>query len=740
VSVTPSPIGGFAAQFFDNNGVILSGGKIYTYAAGTTTPQASYTSAAGVTAHANPIILDSAGRVPGGEIWLTDGLIYKFVIETALSVLIGTYDNITGVNSNFVNYTVQEEVITATAGQTVFNLSTINYTPGTNSLSVYIDGVNQYVGDSYLETDSDTVTFTSGVHVGGEVKFTTALQTTTAAIPATAVAFTGFKGQIGSVQDLADNDGSDWVGFIASGTGAVARSAQDKMRDEVNITDFMTAADIALVRAGSTVDVTYAGTAAIATGKSVYWPQGLYTVSPIGASIGGSEPNRTSLWVLGNNQTMRGDGAATRLVWGTPATKQFFFKIAAASNVTVRDMSFASGYGAVVIDPTADGGVSDVTVQDCFFTSNLIDVCGGRQPALYANSKYSLNVTVRGCVSNSVAVHSILFTNTYNAKALGNTFNNVTGGFCVDCSQGTIGALVSNNTANNIKYFCKVESSFTGTPVPIGESASSDVVITGNVAQTVSQYAVLLNTGINRIIVSNNVFVDCLIYGIATDTVDPYTQTGACIIGNNVIRGNNTTASVGIRAYCTGASEPYKISGNIIDNVLIGVDVVGRVQVENGRITSSANCVRFSTTVSNRGAVVSGVEMTSTAGVCIGVVGAATVSFEQIKITNNRMTFFTGAILVTGVSTINGIISSNVCTCANTGALYGIYLLTPKDTRVCDNVLNVIAAAAINSVKFATSHTNCFVTGNIAVHAISLDGAAGTTISTPNLLTATYNA
>lgn len=189
MSVTPSPIGGFAAQFFDNNGVILSGGKIYTYAAGTTTPQATYTSASGVTPHANPIILDSAGRVPGGEIWLTDGLVYKFVIETATAILLGTYDNITGVNSNFVNYTVQEEVITATAGQTVFNLTTITYTPNTNSLSVYIDGVNQYVGDSYIETDSDTVTFTSGVHVGGEVKFTTAIQTTTGAVDASTVAY-----------------------------------------------------------------------------------------------------------------------------------------------------------------------------------------------------------------------------------------------------------------------------------------------------------------------------------------------------------------------------------------------------------------------------------------------------------------------------------------------------------------------------------------------------------------------
>jgi hypothetical protein len=99
MSVSPSPLGGFASQFFDNNGVILSGGKIYTYVAGLTTPQATYTSASGVTPHANPIILDSAGRVPGGEIWLTDGADYKFVIETSTGSLLGTYDDITGINA-----------------------------------------------------------------------------------------------------------------------------------------------------------------------------------------------------------------------------------------------------------------------------------------------------------------------------------------------------------------------------------------------------------------------------------------------------------------------------------------------------------------------------------------------------------------------------------------------------------------------------------------------------------------
>jgi hypothetical protein len=102
-TVNLSMLAGAGQQFFSNNGVILSGGKLYSYTAGTTTPQATYTSASGATAHTNPIVLDSAGRVPGGEIWLTNGLQYKFVLMTSTDVLIATYDNISGANdtSNF---------------------------------------------------------------------------------------------------------------------------------------------------------------------------------------------------------------------------------------------------------------------------------------------------------------------------------------------------------------------------------------------------------------------------------------------------------------------------------------------------------------------------------------------------------------------------------------------------------------------------------------------------------------
>lgn len=106
MAVILSPLGGVGAQFFNNDGVPLAGGFIYTYAAGTTTPQATYTTSAGNVAHSNPIVLDSAGRVPTGEIWLLFAALYKFVIKDSSGNLIGTYDNIggSGTGGNVQNY------------------------------------------------------------------------------------------------------------------------------------------------------------------------------------------------------------------------------------------------------------------------------------------------------------------------------------------------------------------------------------------------------------------------------------------------------------------------------------------------------------------------------------------------------------------------------------------------------------------------------------------------------------
>ena len=48
MAVSLSLYAGAGAQFFDNNGVPLNGGLIYTYDAGTTTPASTYTSSSAV--------------------------------------------------------------------------------------------------------------------------------------------------------------------------------------------------------------------------------------------------------------------------------------------------------------------------------------------------------------------------------------------------------------------------------------------------------------------------------------------------------------------------------------------------------------------------------------------------------------------------------------------------------------------------------------------------------------------
>jgi hypothetical protein len=91
-SVLLSPYGN-GQQFFDDNGVPLAGGLIYTYQAGSSTPLVTYTDNGGNIANANPIILDASGRTPQ-QIWLLTGFSYKFVLQNSDAVLIQTLDNI----------------------------------------------------------------------------------------------------------------------------------------------------------------------------------------------------------------------------------------------------------------------------------------------------------------------------------------------------------------------------------------------------------------------------------------------------------------------------------------------------------------------------------------------------------------------------------------------------------------------------------------------------------------------
>jgi hypothetical protein len=111
MTISLSVLAGSGWQFFDNSGDVLTGGLLYSYVAATTTPTPTYTSVTGLTANSNPIVLDAAGRVPY-QIWLTDGNGYKFRLEDADGVQIATWDNITsqdtgstGLSASSISYT-----------------------------------------------------------------------------------------------------------------------------------------------------------------------------------------------------------------------------------------------------------------------------------------------------------------------------------------------------------------------------------------------------------------------------------------------------------------------------------------------------------------------------------------------------------------------------------------------------------------------------------------------------------
>jgi hypothetical protein len=90
-----SPLGN--EQQNDANGAPLSGGKIFTYAAGTLNPIATYMDNAGAVTQANPIVLNTSG-LPANPIWLPAGQAVKMVFQDVNGVALRTVDNIVGIN------------------------------------------------------------------------------------------------------------------------------------------------------------------------------------------------------------------------------------------------------------------------------------------------------------------------------------------------------------------------------------------------------------------------------------------------------------------------------------------------------------------------------------------------------------------------------------------------------------------------------------------------------------------
>lgn len=135
------------AQFFDNNGRPLVGGKLFTYVAGTTTKQPSYVDAAGITQNSNPVILDYRGEC---NLWVPPNVSYKYVLAPSTDTdppthPIWSVDNL--VNNQLI--TLYGGVDSGTTNAYVLNFAA-NFTS-------YADGVIVYWIPSNSNTGASTI-------------------------------------------------------------------------------------------------------------------------------------------------------------------------------------------------------------------------------------------------------------------------------------------------------------------------------------------------------------------------------------------------------------------------------------------------------------------------------------------------------------------------------------------------------------------------------------------------------
>lgn len=131
-------------QFFGINGLPLVGGKLYTYAAGTTTPIATYTDNTQATMNTNPVILDSTGQA---SVWLVDSTTYKYILKDSADVMLFTVDYVSvpltsnsfasppAIGSNvpnagtFTNLNVVDLMTLESTGASILNVGTTGERP-----------------------------------------------------------------------------------------------------------------------------------------------------------------------------------------------------------------------------------------------------------------------------------------------------------------------------------------------------------------------------------------------------------------------------------------------------------------------------------------------------------------------------------------------------------------------------------------------------------------------------------
>lgn len=314
--------------FFSGSGTLLSGGKLYAYAAGTTTPKATYTEIDGATTNANPIVLNARGEVPNGVFGTTGA--YKLILTDASDATIWTRDNVYGEHdpANLDVSTLTSEWIAS--GYTPTRTGNTTFTTPGDSTAVF------QVGRRLKCTDASTIYATV---TAASYNVIDVLTTVTVATD---------SGNLSASLSRVDVHALSNKSFIASGTAASARTVQAKLRDFVSAKDFGAAGDGVTDDRANLIN-------ALLTQREVYIPAGDLKI----ASTIDFGALKTATGLENRNVVIVGEGAhLSRLLWTGTGPMLIGGQRAPAANGYVQALTLR---GVSVVGTGSEGTGSTVT-------------------------------------------------------------------------------------------------------------------------------------------------------------------------------------------------------------------------------------------------------------------------------------------------------------------------------------------------------------------------------------------
>ena len=626
MAVYLSLFAGAGQQFFTNAGVPLAGGKIYTYGAGGSTPQATYTTSAGNIAHSNPIVLDAAGRVPGGgEIWLTDTLVYKFQLETSTGTIVQTLDNVSA--------------------------------------------------------------------------------------------------SIGSAA-LVSSSGSNLIGFIQAGSGAVARTAQSKMREVVSVKDFGAVGD------GVTDDKAAIQLALNSGAKEVVFSAG-------------------STYLTDGGLTLTTAGVTVICTGATIKLK---------NNATSLAMLFISATDCVVDGGTWDGNKANGNATGSTYNSYNIAMYADRCTVKNIRSINTYGIGIKGFGNYLSALNNkIQNTGHYGVFFDGSASVSHTGnraiGNTIDMSDGIIsgginigqGILFTAGTGQAQTAWELADNNIIGPQTSVTDQAIN-LAVRGNngiVSNNTTRYGAMgFSEGGSNTVITGNRFLDITgttAYGIEPSgvnmTISGNTVTGAIrgiagsvaamdgmtITGNNIVASTN---AINIQVTVGGTGQNIVISGNYLQGSSVirltrdikNITISGNVIVGPSDTFASGRGIYFDTPPADVYAFISGNTIVNVQRP-YAVFSAAATTFNYLFAIGNNISL-AGSTVSSSVWNAEGsaVIGTPVTSSAN---------VNPATLGVEYSVIN---QSANIRVQYGTGSPEGVITAGIGSLFINKSGGAGTTL------------